>query len=108
MNKYIVSVLLALHFVLIHGTDIEGTIIAPSGASSNWAVETKVRVDGKRYFGFVKPDGSFVISEVPPGSYLVEFTNPTYLFQVIFILKFFMIPILNVSWQSLLFSFLFV
>ncbi|VDL60190.1 unnamed protein product [Hymenolepis diminuta] len=81
MNKYFVFVFLALHFVLIRGTDIEGIIIAPSGASSNWAVETKVRVDGKRYFGFVKPDGSFVISEVAPGSYLVEFTNPTYLFQ---------------------------
>ncbi|VDN95944.1 unnamed protein product [Rodentolepis nana] len=81
MYKYALFIIFALHFVLIRGTDIEGTIIAPSGASSNWAVETKVRVDGKQYLGFVKPDGSFVISEVAPGSYLVEFTNPTYLFQ---------------------------
>ncbi|VDM32636.1 unnamed protein product [Hydatigera taeniaeformis] len=70
-----------LQFLLVRGTDIEGTIVAPIDASPNWAVETKVRVDGNRYLGFIKPDGSFIISDVAPGSYLVEFTNPTFLFQ---------------------------
>ncbi|KAM7541747.1 hypothetical protein Aperf_G00000004559 [Anoplocephala perfoliata] len=81
MDTFKFIIFLALQFVLISGTDIEGLIIAPTGASSNWATETKVRVDGSQYFGFVKPDGSFVISDVEPGSYLVEFTNPTFLFQ---------------------------
>lgn len=82
MGNFKLIIFLTLQFILIHGTDIEGLIITPSGASPNWAAETKVRVDGNRYFGFVKPDGSFVISDVEPGSYLVEFTNPTYLFPV--------------------------
>ena len=74
--------LLLLHTLIAQSTDIEGTIVAPTGAHPNWAVETKVRVDGNRYLGFVKRDGTFVISDVAPGSYLVEFTNPVYLFQV--------------------------
>lgn len=82
MNRFALFVVLALQIVHIFGTDIEGVIVAPSGADPNWVAETKVRVDGNRYLGFLKPDGSFVISDVAPGSYLVEFINPTYLFQV--------------------------
>ena len=75
--------LLLLQILLAQGINIEGTIIAPADAPSNWAAETKVRVDGSRYLGFVKRDGSFVVSDVGAGSYLVEFTNPIYLFQVL-------------------------
>ncbi|KAL5961812.1 ER membrane protein complex subunit 7 [Taenia solium] len=81
MNLTFLIVTLILQVLLAKGTDIEGTIAAPIGASPNWAAETKVRVDGNRYLGFVKPDGGFIISDVAPGSYLVEFTNPTFLFQ---------------------------
>lgn len=82
MDLTILIFTLILQVLLVKGTDIEGTIAAPIGASPNWAAETKVRVDGNRYLGFIKPDGSFIISDVAPGSYLVEFTNPTFLFQV--------------------------
>ncbi|CDI97011.1 protein of unknown function DUF2012 [Echinococcus multilocularis] len=81
MDVTLLLLILILQVLLVQGTDIEGTIVAPIGASPNWAAETKVRVDGNRYLGFVKPDGSFIISDVCPGSYLVEFTNPTFLFQ---------------------------
>lgn len=78
----------SLLFILVFGitlvisTDIDGVVVSPQDAPSNWVVNTKVRVDGNKYFGFMRSDGSFVVSNVPPGSYLIEFTNPTYLFQV--------------------------
>ncbi|VDD79751.1 unnamed protein product [Mesocestoides corti] len=81
MTVFLPLVLLSANILLARGTDIEGLIVPPLGAHSNWAVDTKIRVDGSKYLGFVKPDGNFVVSDVPPGSYLVEFTNPAYLIQ---------------------------
>ncbi|VDN49879.1 unnamed protein product [Dibothriocephalus latus] len=62
-------------------TSIEGVVVPPLNASPDWVIHTRVRVDGQKYIGFVKTDGSFVVSDVPSGSYLVEITNPVYLFQ---------------------------
>uniref|UniRef100_A0A0X3NZ04 ER membrane protein complex subunit 7 n=1 Tax=Schistocephalus solidus TaxID=70667 RepID=A0A0X3NZ04_SCHSO len=62
-------------------TSIEGVVVPPLNASPDWVIHTRIRVDGQKYIGFVKTDGSFIVSDVPSGSYLLEITNPVYLFQ---------------------------
>lgn len=47
----------------------------------DWVSETKVIVEGGIYVGFLRPDGSFTIRDVPAGSYIVEAISPNYLFE---------------------------
>lgn len=60
---------------------IEGKVQVTDTSVSDWAPHTKVIVDGGRFIGFIKQDGSFVISNVPSGSYLVEVSSPSYIFE---------------------------
>ena len=60
---------------------IEGKVQVTDTPVADWVSSAKVIVDGGRFIGFIKQDGSFVINNVPPGSYLVEVTSPSYIFE---------------------------
>ena len=60
---------------------IEGKVQVTDSPVTDWAPSAKVIVDGGRFIGFIKQDGSFVINNVPPGSYLVEVSSPRYIFE---------------------------
>lgn len=57
---------------------IEGKVSIPQSINSDWVIQTRVLVDGGKYLGFLAEDGSFVITNVPPGSYVVEVASPDY------------------------------
>jgi len=63
--------------------NIEGKIVAPDGVSfgKNWQQETKILANYGEYIGFVSSDGSFVISNVPSGSYIIEVANKNFIFE---------------------------
>lgn len=64
---------------------IEGRVYAPEyllpGSDSNWQQGTVVSINGGEFKGFLREDGSFVISSVPSGSYVVEVINPDYFYE---------------------------
>lgn len=63
---------------------IEGKVYPPelfSSASKNWQSQTQVSISNGEYLGFLKDDGSFVISGVPSGSYVVDIINADYLYE---------------------------
>lgn len=61
---------------------IEGRVFPPEDQDmSNWQVDTKVHVNGGEYIGFVRDDGTFVIQNVPSGSYVVEIVHPDYMYE---------------------------
>ncbi|XP_068217282.1 endoplasmic reticulum membrane protein complex subunit 7 [Palaemon carinicauda] len=65
---------------------IEGKVIRPEVSSqlspSEWFASTKVFTNSGHY-GFLKDDGSFVINNVPSGSYVVHVMNPTYMYEAL-------------------------
>lgn len=62
---------------------IEGKVYPPELYSyeQNWQKDTAVTINDGEYNGFLKEDGSFVISNVPSGSYVVEIINPDYYYE---------------------------
>lgn len=63
---------------------IEGRIFPLSDytvTQPHWQANTRIHVNGGEFIGFVKKDGSFVIHNLPPGSYVVEILNPEYNFE---------------------------
>lgn len=48
---------------------------------ANWQTNTKIHVNGGEILGFVRKDGSFVVHNVLPGSYVLEVLNPEYTFE---------------------------
>jgi len=64
---------------------IEGKIFFPYELpySSNWITETRIVVNYGAYFAFIRRDGTFVVNNLPPGSYIVDVTNPNYIFEPI-------------------------
>ena len=60
---------------------IEGKVSIPQSLNMEWVTQTKLLVDGGKYLGFLGEDGSFVITNVPPGSYVVEVASPDYDFE---------------------------
>lgn len=62
---------------------IEGRVFAPDDESdgSNWQVATAIHVNGGEHIGFVRDDGSFVVHNIPSGSYVVEVINPNYMYE---------------------------
>lgn len=64
---------------------IEGKVYPPEflGISNreNWQLGTTVTINGGEFKGFLREDGSFVISSVPSGSYVVEINNSDYFFE---------------------------
>ncbi|KAH7642151.1 ER membrane protein complex subunit 7 [Dermatophagoides farinae] len=64
---------------------IEGKVynVDGSGPSEQFLVGTKVIVNYGQYYGFLKSDGSFEITNIPPGSYVVEVSNADYFYDSI-------------------------
>ncbi|KAI5634953.1 ER membrane protein complex subunit 7 [Phthorimaea operculella] len=61
---------------------IEGRVFPPEElAPTNWQTDTRIHVNGGEYIGFVRNDGSFVIHNVPSGSYVVEIVHPDYMYE---------------------------
>ncbi|XP_071949627.1 endoplasmic reticulum membrane protein complex subunit 7-like [Antedon mediterranea] len=60
---------------------IEGKVIISGAKLLEWLPETRILVDGGAYVGFMRADGSFTVGGVPSGSYVVEVSNPKFLFE---------------------------
>ncbi|CAH0551735.1 unnamed protein product [Brassicogethes aeneus] len=63
---------------------IEGRVFPLSDyqtTQSNWQTNTRILINGGEFRGFVKKDGSFLINNVPSGSYVMEILNPDYTFE---------------------------
>lgn len=62
---------------------IEGKVYPPELYSSdtNWQKDTYITINDGEYNGFLKDDGTFAISNVPSGSYVVEIINPDYFYE---------------------------
>lgn len=43
--------------------------------------DTTISINGGEYEGYLKEDGSFVISSVPSGSYVVDIVNADYYYE---------------------------
>lgn len=65
---------------------IEGKVYAPelfSSSEFNWQQDTTITINDGEYSGFLRDDGSFIISGVPSGSYVVEIFNPDYYYEAV-------------------------
>lgn len=62
---------------------IEGKVYSPElfSLESNWQKDTVVSINDGEFNGFLREDGTFVISNVPSGSYVVDIVNPDYLYE---------------------------
>ncbi|CAH8594360.1 unnamed protein product [Dicrocoelium dendriticum] len=75
------TALLFRHSCFTHAYTIEGVLIPPANAPKDWYVDARVILDGAQHLGFVRQDGSFIISGVPSGSYVVEPVHHGFVFQ---------------------------
>uniref|UniRef100_A0A1B6EB66 ER membrane protein complex subunit 7 beta-sandwich domain-containing protein n=1 Tax=Clastoptera arizonana TaxID=38151 RepID=A0A1B6EB66_9HEMI len=71
--------------VALDSYEIEGKVFPPDNLppNTNWQANTFVTVKGGYHLGFLREDGTFVISNVPSGSYVVEVVNPNYTFEAV-------------------------
>lgn len=63
---------------------IEGRVYPPElfpDSESLWQKDTIVNINGGEYLGFLREDGSFIISGVPSGSYVLEIVNADYIYE---------------------------
>lgn len=64
---------------------IEGEILYPDRGHkrfrTDWPAETTLSINGGEYKGFVRLDGSFIISGIPSGSYILDIYHPDLKFQ---------------------------
>ncbi|VDK88271.1 unnamed protein product [Litomosoides sigmodontis] len=63
---------------------IKGQVIFPQSFANQNSKPSRSRVlvnHDFKYIGFVREDGSFVISGIPPGSYIIEISNIDYSFE---------------------------
>uniref|UniRef100_A0A182JVX4 ER membrane protein complex subunit 7 beta-sandwich domain-containing protein n=1 Tax=Anopheles christyi TaxID=43041 RepID=A0A182JVX4_9DIPT len=64
---------------------IEGRVYPPELYGGDpelaWQLDTQISINGGEYKGFLREDGSFLISSVPSGSYVVEIVNPDYFYE---------------------------
>lgn len=93
MLKYILSILFCSLFIhasqdavsvnpaneSVGSFKIEGKIIVPPG--DNALENTRILIDEGLYVGIPQVDGSFVISGVPSGSYIVSVVSPLHVFE---------------------------
>ncbi|KAB0803905.1 hypothetical protein PPYR_00875 [Photinus pyralis] len=47
----------------------------------NWQANTRLHVNGGEYIGFVKEDGTFIIHNMPSGSYILEVLHPEFSYE---------------------------
>lgn len=65
---------------------IEGRVFPLSDYQNghvNWQTVARVHVNGGEFIGFVKRDGSFIVHNIPSGSYVVEVLHPEYTFEAV-------------------------
>jgi len=63
---------------------VEGDVIFPASSRGNkWAADTRVLLNHGQHMGFVREDGSFVVDNVPSGSYVVQIENVDFVFEPI-------------------------
>ncbi|UYV81059.1 RNF14 [Cordylochernes scorpioides] len=70
----------------LHSSDkfaIEGKVHPPEVVTTEWLTTTRILINAGEHVGFLRQDGSFSISNVAPGSYVVEVANPNYLYEPI-------------------------
>ncbi|XP_011881675.1 PREDICTED: ER membrane protein complex subunit 7 [Vollenhovia emeryi] len=61
---------------------IEGKVFPwDNAASTGWQLMTHVMANGGEHYGFLREDGTFIITNVPSGSYMVEVVNPNYVYE---------------------------
>ncbi|XP_076664097.1 ER membrane protein complex subunit 7 [Andrena cerasifolii] len=61
---------------------IEGKVFPwENGASNGWQLITHVMANGGEHYGFLREDGTFIISNVPSGSYVIEIVNPNCVYE---------------------------
>ncbi|KAK7603567.1 hypothetical protein V9T40_003566 [Parthenolecanium corni] len=67
--------------------DIEGVVYPPDTLPHNkkiaWLTETRVYLKGGNHVGFLRENGSFVLSKIRPGSYIVEVVSSNYVYEPI-------------------------
>lgn len=64
------------------GYTIEGKVFPPEMSFNNqWPRNSVVVVNGGEFKGFLKEDGTFIISNVPSGSYVLEVLNPDFIYE---------------------------
>ena len=51
--------------------------------SDDWIGESKVAIDGSRFYGFLGASGKFVVCDIPAGTYLVEVISPYFIFDAV-------------------------
>lgn len=61
---------------------IEGKVFpVENGPANGWQLMTYVMVNGGEHYGFLREDGTFIISNVPSGSYIIEVVNPNCVYE---------------------------
>ncbi|KAK2879238.1 hypothetical protein Q8A67_020029 [Cirrhinus molitorella] len=60
---------------------VSGRALVPGVRAQDWISSARVLLDGDKHVGFIRDDGSFTVSDVPSGSYVLEISSPTYRFQ---------------------------
>ncbi|XP_026320804.1 ER membrane protein complex subunit 7 [Hyposmocoma kahamanoa] len=61
---------------------IEGRVFPPEElVETQWQAETRVHVNGGEYVAFIRNDDTFVVHNVPSGSYVVEIVHPDYMYE---------------------------
>lgn len=60
---------------------VSGRALVPGVRAQDWIASARVLLDGDQHVGFIRDDGSFTVSDVPSGSYVLEISSPTYRFQ---------------------------
>lgn len=61
---------------------IEGRVYPPEEQDLGpWQVDTRVHINGGEYISFIRDDGTFVVHNVPSGSYVVEILHPDYIYE---------------------------
>ncbi|XP_028933245.2 ER membrane protein complex subunit 7 [Ornithorhynchus anatinus] len=60
---------------------IEGRAVVSGVKPQDWIAAARVLVDGEDHVGFLKTDGSFVVHDIPSGSYVVEVVSPAHRFE---------------------------
>ncbi|XP_067633137.1 ER membrane protein complex subunit 7 homolog [Eurosta solidaginis] len=61
---------------------IEGKIYSPEPEGKQH-LDTSLSINGGEYKGFLREDGTFIISSVPSGSYVLEVHHPNYYYEPI-------------------------
>merc|ERR1712226_860956 len=59
---------------------IDGRALMPGVPASEWIGSAKINVNGDAYHGFFRSDGSFTVTNVPSGSYIVEIVSTKFVF----------------------------